>query len=133
MPIIDARYYRTLVVSPSKTVATEVGPIIQNGLPLAPVHYVQEYPTRRALVDLLRKMDPKLCFVEFTTDRDLAFGFLTELHASNQELPVVVLLPSNDPELILRCLRQGATEFLIRPFTTEQMDNAVEKIARLFP
>jgi pilus assembly protein CpaE len=133
MPIIDARYYRTLVVCPNKTIAAEVQPLIQNGLPLAPVHVIQEYPTRRALVDLLRQMDPKLCFVDFATDRDLAFGFLTELHATVQELPVVVLLPNNDPELILKCLRQGATEFLIRPFTSDQMDQAVEKIARLFP
>jgi pilus assembly protein CpaE len=35
--------------------------------------------------------------------------------------------------MILRCLRQGATDFLIRPFTTDQMDAAIEKIVRLYP
>ncbi len=132
MPIIDARYYRTLVVCPNKTIAAEVGPIIQHGLPLAPVQFVQEYPTRRALTDMLRQADPRLCFVDFSSP-DLAFGFLTELHATAPDLPLIVLLPSNDPELILRCLRQGATEFLMRPFTADQMDTAVEKIARLHP
>ncbi len=41
--------------------------------------------------------------------------------------------PSNDPELVLRCLRQGASDFLIPPFTSEQVEGALQKIARLQP
>jgi pilus assembly protein CpaE len=48
-------------------------------------------------------------------------------------MPMVALLPGNNPDLILRCLRQGAADFLIRPFTTDQIDAAVEKVARQIP
>jgi len=133
MPIIDARYYKTLLICPSKSLASEVGPLISHGLPLAPVQLVADYPTRRPLVDLVQKFDPKICFVDFTTNKDFAFGFVTELQAVNSTIAVIALLPSNDSDLILRCLRHGATDFLIRPFTNDQIDAAVEKIARTMP
>ena len=44
-----------------------------------------------------------------------------------------MVLSSNDPELVLRCLRQGASDFLIPPFTSEQVEAALHKIARLQP
>ena len=34
---------------------------------------------------------------------------------------------------MLRCLRQGASDFLIPPFTSEQVEGALQKIARLQP
>jgi pilus assembly protein CpaE len=46
---------------------------------------------------------------------------------------VVALLTGNDPDLILRCLRQGAGEFLIRPFTPDQLEAALQKLSRLRP
>jgi pilus assembly protein CpaE len=45
-------------------------------------------------------------------------------------LPVLALLPGNDPDLILQCLRQGASEFLIRPFTADQLRAALAKLSR---
>ncbi len=133
MPIVDARHYRTLVVCPNKTIATELTPMLAHGLPLAPIHSVQEYPTRRPLVDLLKKLDPRICFVDFSTDGERALGFMTELQATSSEIPVIALLMANQPDLILKCLRAGATDFLIRPFTSDQIDSVVEKIARLHP
>jgi pilus assembly protein CpaE len=44
---------------------------------------------------------------------------------------VIALLDGNDPDLILRCLRAGAVEFLIHPFTVDQVDAAFAKLSRL--
>ena len=133
MPIIDARYYKTLVICPNKSMASELAPILAYGLPLAPVHVVQDYPTRRPLMDLIKKIEPKLCFLDFSTNLEMALATAAELQGLNAGLPVVALLPGNNPDLILRCLRQGAADFLIRPFTSDQIDAAVEKVARQMP
>ncbi len=133
MPIIDARYYKTLVICPNKSMASELAPILAYGLPLAPVHVVQDYPTRRPLMDLIKNVDPKLCFLDFSTNLEMALATATELQTLNPGLPMVALLPGNNPDLILRCLRQGAADFLIRPFTSDQIDAAVEKVARQIP
>ena len=133
MPIIDARYYKTLVICPNKSMASELAPILAYGLPLAPVHVTQDYPSRRTLMDLIKKVDPKLCFLDFSTNLEMALATAAELQGLNGSLPVVALLPGNNPDLILRCLRQGAADFLIRPFTSDQIDAAVEKVARQIP
>jgi len=133
MPIIDARYYKTLVICPNKSMASELAPILAYGLPLAPVHVTQDYPSRRTLMDLIKKVDPKLCFLDFSTNLEMALATAAELQGLNGNLPVVALLPGNNPDLILRCLRQGAADFLIRPFTSDQIDAAVEKVARQIP
>ncbi len=133
MPIIDARYYKTLVICPNNSMASELAPILAYGLPLAPVHVTQDYPSRRPLMDLIKKVDPKLCFLDFSTNLEMALATAVELQNLNAGLPVVALLPGNNPDLILRCLRQGASDFLIRPFTSDQIDAAVEKVARQVP
>jgi pilus assembly protein CpaE len=48
-------------------------------------------------------------------------------------LQIIVLMSGNDPDLILRCLRSGATEFLVDPFTADQLRPALEKLARMRP
>jgi pilus assembly protein CpaE len=133
MPISDARHYKTLLICPHRQMATEIGPIIASGLPLAPVQEMKEYPSRKQLAQVLKSFDPKLCLVDFATDSDYAFHAVTELSSLDPNIPVVALLAGNNPDLILRCLRQGATEFLIRPFTADQAEAAFEKIARLHP
>ena len=104
MPIIDARYYTVLLISPSKPVTTEITPLLSYGLPLAPVRDINAYPNRRQLTDLLKSVDPKLCFLDFSSQQD-AFGVLADLHSLVPNLPVVCLLGSDSPDLVLRCLR----------------------------
>ena len=132
MPIIDARYYKALLISPSKQITSEITPLLAYGLPLAPIHDLSVYPSRRQLTDLLRSAEPKLCFLDFSSLNE-AIGVLNELHSLVPGMPVVALLGTDNPDLVLQCLRQGAADFLIRPFTTDQLDSCIEKIARLVP
>ena len=44
MPIIDARYYKALLISPNRNVTAEINPLLRTGLPLAPIHDVNAYP-----------------------------------------------------------------------------------------
>jgi pilus assembly protein CpaE len=46
---------------------------------------------------------------------------------------VLALLSGNDPDLILRCLRTGALDFLLQPFTADQVEAALGKVARFQP
>src|SRR5207253_7302712 len=48
-------------------------------------------------------------------------------------LIIIAVLPGSDPALVLRCLRQGASEFLLTPFTADQIEAALQKIAKLLP
>jgi pilus assembly protein CpaE len=133
MPITDARYYKTLLICPSRNIASELVPLVAKSLPLAPVQEMSSLPSRRELADLLKSFDPKIILLEFTSDPERSFALAADLASMKPDTALVAVLAGNSPDLILRCMRQGATEFLMRPFTTEQMETVVEKIARIFP
>lgn len=133
MPVLDARYYKTVLICAHKSMGGEVTPLIASTLPLAPVQNLNTYPTRKQLVDLQKSFEPKLFFLDCTSDSERAFTTLAEIASVSPNVPVVSLLANNSPELILRCMRQGATEFLIRPFTADQFASAFEKVLRLYP
>ncbi|MBY0373011.1 MAG: AAA family ATPase, partial [Bryobacteraceae bacterium] len=84
------------------------------------------------LVELLSTHSPNVCFLDTSTDRDRALSTIAELNTLSARLPIVALLPANDSELILRFLRQGATEFLIQPFTSEQLGQVMERLSKKF-
>jgi pilus assembly protein CpaE len=81
-----------------------------------------------ALRDLTGGHGVTLCFVDVGTDSELGLGLVHALR--DLGIPVVALHASNDPDLILRCLRQGAAEFLFLPFTAEQLRLALDRLAK---
>ena len=48
-------------------------------------------------------------------------------------VPIIAILGGNEPDFILRCLRAGASDFLILPLTAEQVDAAFGKLSRAQP
>jgi pilus assembly protein CpaE len=133
VPILDARYFKSILICPDKGMVAELMPMLAYGLPLAPIHDITTYPNRRQLADLAKSFEPKLFFLDFASAVDQAMATLTDINAVLPGVTVIALLAGNNPDLILNCLRQGAGDFLIRPFTTDQIDSAVEKLARQIP
>ena len=125
--------WRILTICPNPAVRSELNQLIAKyGLPSS-IADEQAYPDARSIGQLLTAHHPNLCFVDATRNIKDA---LTTIHAINQidqGIGVVALLPSNDPELILKCLRQGATEFLIQPLNAEQLEAGLNKLIRILP
>ncbi len=69
-----------------------------------------------------------LCFVDVGTDSELGLGLVQALRELG--IPVVALHTANDPDLILRCLRHGAAEFLFLPFSADQFRLALDRLAK---
>ncbi|HTC86887.1 MAG TPA: AAA family ATPase [Bryobacteraceae bacterium] len=88
---------------------------------------------RHQLAEVLTSESPNLCLLEIGEPREPGLALIPDLLRLDAKLPIIVVLPSNDPELVLRSLRQGASDFLIPPFTSEQVEGALQKIARLQP
>jgi pilus assembly protein CpaE len=125
--------WKALFICPNSKIVKELAPLLHHFLPAFTSHEVSSYPTRHQIADLLATHEPSLCFLEVSDPSERALTLIPELLRIDPKLPIVVVLSSNDPELILRCLRQGASDFLLLPFTIEQVDGALQKIARLHP
>jgi pilus assembly protein CpaE len=69
-------------------------------------------------------------FLDVASDPEQALPLLSEM-AQLPGVQVLVLLASDDPGFILRCLRAGAADFLLQPFTADQLNSVLGKIERL--
>src|ERR1700733_2437106 len=124
---------RAVVISPSVRMLEELEPLLNSQLPGSAVNYVRTYPSPRDLGGLLVGAEPHLVFLDVASDHTQAMQLLGEMARFGSGVQVLALLSGNDPDLILRCLRSGAIDFLIQPFTADQFESALAKVARLQP
>jgi pilus assembly protein CpaE len=125
--------WKALFICPSSKIVKELSPLLHHYLPAFASHELSAYPTRYQVADLVAAQEPSLCLIEVTNPPDRALAVIPELLRAAPQLPIVAVLPNNDPELVLRCLRQGASDFLMQPFTIEQVEASLQKLSKLRP
>ena len=86
-----------------------------------------DYPRMGAIVDLAAQSGCNICFLDVASNPDHALLLISEAAPA---VPVVALNPHNDADLILRCLRLGACEF-VSEATTEQINGVLQRLGRL--
>lgn len=123
--------WKALLISPNKTVSGELSPILSRHLPNTQVFEMPTYPSRQALHELGGAQGPNLCFLDLISDADRGLALIGELLAVQSNIKILVLLSAKNPDLILRSMRAGAAEFLVRPFLPEAFDSAIDRIASL--
>lgn len=121
--------WKILLICPSRSMLSELAPLLAEYLPFSPVHELAEYPTRAALAETIEAEGSNLCFVDGDSSRDWSLALLNDLSGLDAKLPIVALHAGNDSEHILKTLRQGATEFLFQPFTTEHFVSVMERVS----
>jgi pilus assembly protein CpaE len=85
-----------------------------------------EYPRGGTIAALVERHACNICFLDAATNSEDAQLLISELAAA---IPVVALHPRNDADLILRCLRRGACEFVADP-TVDAVRGVFERLAR---
>jgi pilus assembly protein CpaE len=122
---------RAIVISPSAQMRDELDPHLKAHLASVPLSHLRTYPSPKELMGAMGGGTPHLVFLDVDSDREQAVQLMSELTRLAQQVQVIALLSGNDPDYILRCLRAGAAEFLVQPFTGEQMEAALSKLARM--
>jgi pilus assembly protein CpaE len=125
--------WKALFICPNQKIIRDLAPLLRKHLPTFSGHDLNSYPMRHQLAEVMSSEAPNLCLIEVGEPREPGLALISDLLRINAKLPIIVVLANNDPELVLRCLRQGASDFLIPPFTSEQVEGALQKIARLQP
>jgi len=125
--------WKALFICPNPKIARELAPILSKLLPTFSSHELSAYPNRHQFAEVLASEGPNLCLLEISEPVEKGLSLIADMLRTDAKLPIVVVLSNNDPELVLRCLRQGASDFLIQPFTSDQVEAALQKIARQQP
>lgn len=124
---------RPLAISPNAPLLDQLERLLAAHLGGAALHRLQAYPSPRDLPNLLPGGSAHLVFLDTSSDHDQAVQLLEEIGRTGPHIQVIALLASNEPDFILRCLRAGASDFLILPLTPEQVDAAFGKLTRAQP
>ena len=117
-----------LVVSADRKLKNELIPVLGQELPMAPLVDLSQMPDRRLIAEMASGERPALIFLDVGIDKDGGLDALTLLSQGLIGVPVVVVLGGNDPDVILRCLRMGASEFLLRPVTSDQLQPVLARL-----
>jgi pilus assembly protein CpaE len=125
--------WKALFICPNPKIIRDLGPLLSRYLPAFSAQEINDYPTRQKMAEVLATQHISICFLEVSDAPEQGLAVIMELLRADPKLPIVVVLSSNDPEIVLRCLRQGASDFLMQPFTGEQVEGALQKISRLHP
>lgn len=120
-----------LFICPNRELQQSLTQFLSEITPGASLVDLKAYPPRRQVSEIMRVQRPNLCFLDVGTDTEEAIALLNELCTGNPGLPVIAIHSSNNPDLILRCLRSGAREFLSQPFSSEQLVPALDRLGKM--
>ncbi len=122
-----------LLISPNRKTAGEVIALTTQQLPSSAVTELSGYPTSRILQELRQSGGANLCYLDVESDPAKALATIPDLLMVNSAMQIVTIIGKNDPDLILQCLRHGAAEFLVQPYTAEQFQAVLTRLATLNP
>src|SRR5215471_7061782 len=122
--------WKHLIICPDRALFHGLTTILADLTPGSSLSDLKVYPARRAFADAINVEKPTVCFLDVGSSWDSAAALMNEASAANPSLPVVAISGGNDPDVILRSLRQGASEFLFQPFAIEQVGAALERLSR---
>jgi pilus assembly protein CpaE len=109
----------------------ELDPLVHSHVKAVSFSRLKSYPTPHDLPSAIGGGAPHLVFLDVFSDRDQAVALIEEMIKLGPQIQVIALLGGNDPDLVLQCLRAGAADFLIQPFSGEQIEGALSKLVRL--
>jgi len=117
--------WRPLVVCPQPDVYRRLQAVLTE-LAVEQPCTLTEYPRSGAIAALVERNACNICFLDAATDCEHAQLLISELAPT---VPVVALHPRDDADLILRCLRRGACEFVADP-TADAVGGVFARLAR---
>ena len=128
-PPTSSIQWKPLVVCPQPEILRGLrGALQQFGVPK--ICHAAEYPALEAMGAVARQQGCNVCFLDVVSDQEHALKLIGEVAAL---MPVVAVNSRNDADLILRCLRRGAREFL-SDSSPEQVAGVLDRLTRtVFP
>jgi pilus assembly protein CpaE len=122
-----ATAWKPLLICPTRTLSHQIAGLLSQQMPGAQVTTSQDYPYRDDINALVTQR-PNLILLDASADPDRAVEIISLLQTFAPQIPIVALLATTNPDFILRCLRQGATEFLISPISADQLSEVLVRL-----
>jgi pilus assembly protein CpaE len=80
---------------------------------------------------MARKIKPDILILELPSDFERALRTAEQIKSDSPGTLIFITSKSKDPEIIIRAMRAGAQEFLIRPIEPSELKKAIEKAQKI--
>jgi pilus assembly protein CpaE len=118
------------LIGQDRRLMTELSAMMRRELGGAHIVEIDRYPESSLYADMATS-PPSLVVIEVSDPQEAALRAVEDCAKALHSVPLVTVLRQNDPEFILRCLRLGATEFLLQPITESQLRSALDRVLQL--
>lgn len=92
---------------------------------------LKKYPSKQMLEIRLRQLQPVVVLVDLAADPETAYSLIRFLASRTPPVVVIGLDHTSRPEVVMRALSLGASEFFTEPFDPRAQQDAVASILRL--
>lgn len=120
-----------LLVAPDRELASRLLATLAEARSFQVLAELKSYPTLQTLEIRLRQLRPDVVLLDVASDGEAAAQLIRFLASWRPQTLVVGLAPAHEPEMVLRTLRLGASEFLAAPFAAGEQREAVARLRRL--
>ncbi len=90
-------------------------------------HYLAEEQDS-VFVDRLRDLRPDICIIDFDRDREKASRTAERIREVLSETAIFAASSKSQPDLIIRAMRSGCTEYLSKPVGRDQLLEALARV-----
>jgi len=71
-----------------------------------------------------------ICLIDIELPKKDGYAVIQELHRINPDLPVILLVSTDNKEDRLKCFKSGCCDYVTKPFCTEDLLMRVEEVLR---
>jgi len=129
----SAGNWKYLVICPSQGITKDIQQNLHSRMGHAELLEIPVYPPAAGLLEVLTVQNPDVCLADIVSDRERGINLIKELASMQPKMPVIAVIPGNDTDLILRCLRAGAAEFLFHPLDPAQIEEVLARLVAKNP
>jgi len=120
-----------LMISPNRDLAEQFFRTLPETRAFQILADLKSYPPQHTLDIRLRQLKPDVVLLDLSTNLEIAAELIRFVTSFRPVIQVVGMHSANDPQIIVRTLRLGASEFLCQPFDVSVQREAIVRIRRL--
>ena len=79
------------------------------------------------VLSAVKLFDPDIILLDIFLGDVNGIEVLKQLHEYNKKLPVIMITANSDVAMAVRAMKEGALDYVVKPFNTEQIDDVIKK------
>ncbi len=119
-----------ILICPDQQLAAAFLQTVQPLAEISVVGRLADYPSGQVLEERVLSLQPDVVLLDVSSNHEDSQRLVSHIVDYWPQISAVGLSHSNEPDVILRCLRSGASEFLSSPFRTSDVQQALQRMLR---